>query len=143
MTVWGRGMALVQIDSWLGPGFLEGEPTGLADRLDVRVWDSGPDPGDKPLVCHLEGGVLSGGLEKAVWGCGLSDVMVLKSATYAATVHPFKGQSLDQGRLPSAPNLEYRSSKAPYAPQAACNEGGTGQGQQIAEKMSPCYRSEV
>ena len=56
MTVWGRGMALVQIDSWLGPGFLEGEPTGLADRLDVRVWDSGPDPGDKPLVCHLEGG---------------------------------------------------------------------------------------
>lgn len=80
----------------MGPGFLEGGLTGLADRLDVRVWDSGPDPGDKPRVCHLEGGVLlSGGLEKAVWGCRLSDVMVLKSATYAATVHPFKGQSLD------------------------------------------------
>ncbi|XP_042113287.1 voltage-gated potassium channel subunit beta-2 isoform X1 [Ovis aries] len=43
----------------------------------------------------------------------------------------------------SCPNLEYRSSKALSAPQAACNEGGTGQGQRTAGRMSPCYRSEV
>ena len=129
-------MALVQMDSWLGPRFLEGGPTGLADRLDVRQCGT---------VCQIlgtnhefvtwKGVLLSGGLEKAVWGCGLSDVKVLKSASYAATVHPFKGQS--------CPNLEYRSSKAPSAPQAAGNEGGADQGQRTAGRMSPCYRSEV
>lgn len=44
MTLLGRGMAVVQMDSWLDHlDVLEDGPTGLADRLDVRVWDSRSD----------------------------------------------------------------------------------------------------